>query len=275
MARTHAHCTYCNREYPVIEMTYYPAGVRGRRAAYQCRRCASFVESHYSSNNETVGKVKSEPWTMSVELETSYSTSTGRAELMSNRFLPTYDCTVDIEYLSPIYNGFGGFVKYAKTIERLCNEGDLLIDYRCGTHCHIGYGSEITQEYLDLLFRYRGLILRGAENYMSAHVEEMTAFFGRPFSRDWANRSDRTNDRYQWVNFLASTGKTIEFRLNFFQNAAQYSRLIMTEKKMVATMMKHFPKALLAADVTAAERAAAAEKTGRYIERIIRKALSE
>lgn len=275
MSRKNAMCTYCGESYAVEEMTYYPAGVRGRRSAYQCEHCATFVERHYASNAEVVGKMKSEPWTMSVELETSASTACGRAELMSNRFLPTHDCTVDIEYLSPIYNGFGGFVKYAKTIERLCNSGNLLIDYYCGTHCHIGYGDTITEDYLALCYDYRIDMLADTEDFMAQHGSETEAFFGRYFSASWAERTTLREDRYQWVNFKASTGKTIEFRLNFFRSAKQYSRLIMTEKKMVAAILKHFPPTLLAAGVTEAQRTAAAQKTGRYIERIIRKAYSE
>ena len=276
MARTYAKCTHCENRFPVVEMVKYFDSSRGGRVAYQCADCANRTHSHYTTNTEYKGKVKSEPWTVSVELETADSTAKGRAELMRNRFTPTLDVTVDCEYKSPVYNGFGGPVKYAKSIEKMVNSGDLVIDSSCGTHCHIGYGDVITAHYLEYCFCYREYILTPAENTMDEVPEKVNRLFGRGFNRSWARRNRETDDRYTWVNFESSTGATIEFRINFFREAKQFAAMVMLEKRLVAILLKHFsPEVVCYYSTTDEERRNMAIKTGRYFERAIRKALDE
>ena len=72
----------------------------------------------YSDENDIrVGKGNADGISISIELESMGRSTSARAYFVKNKFLPTYDSTVDIEYKSPIYTSELPLAKIVGAIE--------------------------------------------------------------------------------------------------------------------------------------------------------------
>lgn len=272
MARIHARCVSCGAVDLTSQMRIcYPLD-RGGKPGYICNDCAE-RELSYFATTQSKGKEKSELWTVSEEFETSNHTDVGHGNLLANSFEPTHDSSLGgygIEYKSPVYQGFGGLVKYQKSLEKLVCTGELECDGKCGHHIHIGRTAieghlggriyDIDAKALDALWAYRYDILVPLGDYLGSNPDKCAKVFGRALGH-WAkhpldawNSEYRCHDnRYCFINLCTegkenpsdrykspAFAKTIEFRVNRFNNAAQYGRVIMLEKKLVQLMITHF-----------------------------------
>lgn len=300
MARTHARCVVCGDIQPVAAMHKGNPLDRGGKPGYVCSICANSERNYSFANSLIKGKEKSENWTASHELELSGYTIIGKANLMHNGFAPTSDASVELEMKSPIYNGFGGIVKYAKSIEKMLNSGDLEINHTCGDHLHVGRTdivNHLTGEVydfnnfaLDALWEYRFEILSPLNDYLTHNPDSCAYVFGRSLTYYAGNiqsayRSERREhtNRYAFINFCTEgknplTGeksprfaKTIEFRINYFQNATQISKAIMLEKAMFSCMIVNFLDYWKAGDNNSVLKKQAV-KTGEKLLRLFQKA---
>lgn len=279
MARTTARCVACGNIHSVSEMFKGNPLDRGGKPGYICISCANREEA-YTCKSEEKGNAKSEKWTCSEEFETNNHSFIGHANLLHNGFVPSSDSSLNgpqgIEYKSPIYQGFGGLVKYQKSIEKMMNSGDLEADNSCGHHLHIGRTEivnhltgeiyDLNNEALDAIWKYAESILHPLQEHLTAYPEEARLIFGRPMHPTWAatleeavcrgggyrERREHEN-RYCFINFCTEGkipgrtygksplyAKTIEFRINKFRNATQYSTAIMLEKAIVNAIIVNF-----------------------------------
>lgn len=305
MARINASCIACGVNLPVIEMTRSNPLDRGGKPGYICPNCLERVNSYYSTTGDK-GNDKSELWTVSEELETSDHSPAGHGNLLHNGFRATHDSSLGyngVEYKSPVYHGFGGLVKYQKSIEKMLNSGDLEIDRNCGHHLHIGrvqienhlggHSYEINAKSLDIAWKYRRELLIPLGNYLRENPNECKRIFGRPLG-NWADHPDNAwrssrrehDNRYCYIN-LCTEGKdesgykspeyakTIEFRVNRFINAKQYSNVIMLEKKMTAAIISNFWDYAYTPGVSESELRKQAVKTGNKLVSLFVKACQE
>lgn len=287
MARTTARCISCGAIQPVIDMYRGNPLDRGGKPGYVCYDCRSFVANYSRANTNIKGTSKSENYTCSIELELSNYTTVGKANLMHNGFLPSSDCSVELEMKSPIYNGFGGIVKYAKSIEKMLVSRDLAIDHTCGAHIHVGRTDivnhltgelyDFNSDALEALWGFRYAILRPLSDYLFNNPDKCAAVFGRKLNRyaasiDEAFCNDRRShdNRYAFINFCSSHS-TIEFRINFFKNATQFGKMVMLEKAMFSAIIVNFLDYWQASDnnVTLKRQA---QKTGDKLLRLFIKA---
>lgn len=220
-----------------------PLARRGGRNAYMCDFHAHGMASYSSDNNRRQGKSKVSPDTFGVEFETSYSDTIARAEMIAAKYLPTSDCTVDVEYKSPIYNGLNSISKTFKTFDTLIAAGHLSLDRYCGTHFHYGNKEYINAETMGYIRRfYHSLFIPLCDYMLNDGYDKTTAFWGRNFTNYAAPINNNTNPM-QHVNFInLQHDKTIEFRLCKFQNAEQMMRVARFIKAVGNTIIENFIK---------------------------------
>ena len=241
---------------------------RGGAVAYICADCTELEYPYSARNTRTEGSWKKGRWTASIELETMGANCTGQAELLSHGYIPTSDCTVWREYKSPIYRGFGGLVKYTKSVQAMLDSADIRIDHHCGCHMHIGREEcfnhltgevyQIDSTVLDGLWRYRDELLGPLGEYLDYHPDQCAAVFGRELSSDWADTIRRAtyrgriyaggvqewepmerehSARYGFCNLATSSDCTIEWRILYFADAGQYGKAIMLCKALTELLL--------------------------------------
>lgn len=269
MARTTARCVACGNIHPVSEMFRGNPLDRGGKPGYICESCRSFTANYTRGNNLVKGAIKSEEYTVMTELELSGFTDIGKANLMHNGFMPSHDSSVFCEMKSPIYNGFGGLVKYAKSIDKMLNSGDIEINYTCGAHVHIGRKNivnhltgevyDFNNKSLDALWAYRFEILTPLNDYLAMRPYSCESVFGRSLTgfadnihSAYGNDRRTHSNRYAFINFCTEgknpiTGEkspeyaqTLEFRINYYQNATQFGKMLMLEKAMFSAIVVNF-----------------------------------
>ena len=221
-----------------------PIARRGGRNAYMCEFHAHGMASYSSDNNRRQGKVKNTGDTFGWEFETSCSDLTARSEFIAAKFLPTSDCTVDVEYKSPIYNGLNSISKTFTTFDKLIANGNLKVGDNCGTHTHYGNREYINRETMDYLRRfYHSLFVPLCEK-MQVTSNKTAAFWGRDFTY-YADKIDRYSNALNHTNFInLQHNNTIEFRLCKYQNAEQMMRVARFIKAVgnciIENFIKHF-----------------------------------
>lgn len=217
-----------------------PLARRGGRNAYMCDFHAHGMASYSTDNNRRQGKTKVSKDTFGWEFETSYSDTKARGEFIAAKFLPTSDCTVDVEYKSPIYNGLNSISKTFTTFDKLIANGNLEIGEGCGTHTHYGNREYINRETMDYLRRfYHSLFIPLCES-IREHSDKTAAFWGRDFTY-YASPITRYTSATEHTNFVnLQHSNTIEFRLVKYQNAEQMMRVTRFIKAVGNCIIENF-----------------------------------
>lgn len=209
---------------------------RGGRSAYLCEHCTQVLNSYYDKNTQTYGTPKANGKTYSIELESELDTLQARVELFHKKFLPTRDCTVQIEYKSPIYQGLNSLIKHCESIENLNNKGYIdTLNENCG--CHIHYGTFDDDEKDTLRDVWAGLF-GATQDMLALNMAKTSEFFGRYFDDDYACYIENAHSRYNWFS-CATSAPTIELRIAKFINADQYARVIRYGAK-IADILKAY-----------------------------------
>lgn len=222
---------------------------RGGKNGYLCPDCVrrffaiteeDDISGYLWENSLRRGKVSDKqsrlPFQMTVsqELEMMRPTLRTALEVQSNDYILTGDRTVDLEAKSPIYYGRQSIAKYADTIERLINDGDMAITSECGTHTHFGavFTDRPEEEAINVFFMewfrqeevYEALI-KPIADILCEHEEKTVRFFGRSLG-GWA-RYPAFYSPCAHENFInLQHNHTVEIRLPRFKNAAQYRRFL-------------------------------------------------
>lgn len=216
---------------------------RGGRNAYMCDFHARRLMGYSDENSTRSGDMKKHGFTFSIELETSFSDMKARGELLDFGFIPTSDCTVDIEYKSPIYQGLNAISKQATSIEKLMNVGCLSINSTCGTHFHVGHETLINPITMGYLKRFYHSIFVPLSDACTSNPERAARLFGRDLSGRWAMPIDAYTHPERHENFInLQHDFTIEFRACKFINAAQYMNCVKFCRDVTATVIENFIK---------------------------------
>ena len=247
-----ANCIGCGRERMESDAINWVA-IPIRKSSevkyrYICPRCQR--EQSYSTENDTrYGTRKKHGFTFSMELETSTSDIKARGELLDFDFIATMDCTVDVEYKSPIYEGLNAVSKQCVSIERLVNEGHMRMGHECGTHFHVGHCQYINDITIKYLRRFNGSLFAPLSEAIMADVEKSEKLFGRK-PNSWAQPvtfSDPSGnyegyDMKHEAMFNLQHDYTIEFRQAKFVNAKQYMHFVKFAKDCTNAIIENFIK---------------------------------
>lgn len=217
---------------------------RGNRSAFLCEFHATHMDVYSFENESRYGTVKVNPWTIGIELETSFTTPKARLEILQSEYVPTSDVTVDIEFKSPIYNGLNAVSKHAATFEALINSGDMRIGSNCGTHTHVGHKTMINAETMGYIRRFYHSLFLPLSDEMLAYPELVEKLFGRGFG-EWCAPICEYTDATAHTNFVNTQHSySLEFRIVKFVNAAQYMQAVKfcrdVANAVVANFLEHF-----------------------------------
>ena len=212
---------------------------RGGGQAFLCDYHYNREEGYHTKNERKQGTNKQHGFTYGVEFETSFSTPKARIEFTDNGYLPTADCTVDVEYKSPIMNGLNQLAKHCVTFNRLIVEGDLSVNDSCGTHLHIG-GEALTPEAMSYIKRFYHSLFLPLSQALSEDNDATAALFGRPLN-NWARPIYNGCDVESHANFInMQHAHTIEFRACKFVTDKQYMNCVHFCDDVVKTVVTNF-----------------------------------
>lgn len=216
---------------------------RGGRVAYVCPSCAAGMgDRSYSTDNRKLrGRAGvGGDFTYSIEFECHNVTPTLRAELQSYGWLPTHDCTTDVEFKSPIFQNLKPLPKKLRTIERLLSNGYGCLTSNDGTHMHVGHSQHIDGYTMSYVRDYYARLFLPLCRAMQAHPVETAALYGRDFT-GYACPIDSRTSPWNHCSFVnVSHDETIEFRLCKFHTAEQYGALLKLHKSMVSAIINNF-----------------------------------
>ena len=240
MAREMVTCTRCGKSASKYDkMIRVEKNNRGGRPSYLCEDCNTLMLSYFFEHNELRGADTVHPFTYGMELETWRSNAKARSELAEYHFMPTSDSTVDVEYKSPIMNNLKSLAHLGKVLDRMLADGDIVIDDHCGTHFHVGH-SELNAETMDYIRRFYNSLFVPLCEAMQAHPEETEELFGRNFGY-WSDVINMNSSATRHQNFINTEhSNTLEFRIAFFRNGAQYMRVAKLATKIVDCVMTNF-----------------------------------
>lgn len=196
-----------------------PAAERGGRLRYLCSYHTHNVLA-YSHENSTRSGTRETGFTNSTEFETNHPDTVFRSTLMHYGWEPTSDCTVDVEFKSPIYEGLR-WHKLLGTIEQLISAGHASVGSNCGTHHHVGHAQHINNVTMSWVTEYYHPMFDGLSKHLTDNPHKCAAVFGRALG-GWARdcRGEYPDEHTNFVNVQHSY--TLEYRAPRFISAAQY-----------------------------------------------------
>lgn len=220
---------------------------RGGRNAYLCPECARRLYGYHDENKQMRGKEKKNNFTFSFELETHGNANgslgadlKGRMELAGLGFLPTSDCTVDIEFKSPIYDGLNAPIKATTSINRLLVLNHISIDDECGTHFHVGHKTKINSVTMNYIRRFCNSLFVPLSDAIENDSVKAENFFGRGFN-SWAYPIRESSHAMTHENFINMQHEnTLEFRIAYFRNDEQYKQVMRFAKDVTACIITNF-----------------------------------
>ena len=237
--RINVTCTKCgvvNEKYAMIRVS---KNNRGQKNSYICPNCAREIFGYLTKNNVLRGAGTVHPFSYGLELETSASNAKVRSELAEYGYLPTRDCTVDVEYKSPIMNNLKSLAHMVKVLDTMIASGDIEIGHTCGTHFHVGH-ENLDAETMGYIRRFYNSLFVPLCECMSEHREETIEFWGRDFT-GYARQINMNTDAMEHESFInVQHDKTIEFRLSKFRNGAQYMNIAKFATKVTEIVMNNF-----------------------------------
>ena len=236
-------CATCNVTLPIHCMIKVEKNNRGGAAAYLCSYHATRQEGYSYEHDRFSGKEKAHGFTFGTENESMKDSDRARMELQSRDYVATSDCTVEVEYKSPIFYGLNALSKNCVTIEALNASGDFdTIHPNCGMHLNIGHVDYINARTVDYIRRFCHSLFIPLSNYMTAHPDEVEQLFGRSLNR-WAEPYTEWSDADDHTNFInLQHNNRIEFRVCKFINAKQYINATKCATEMMTAIINNFIK---------------------------------
>ena len=240
---TSGHCVECGRITSVALGGKRVTTPAQRNGVWVCadHRGKKNLHDYGEENSTRIGSGNADGISISLELESIGNSTHARAYLVSNKFLPTYDSTVSIEYKSPIYTSEQPLSKIVGAIEYMDNNPSYhfsVNDSCCGLHTHFGFIDNrynFTHLYTDykLLFEELNNIVNSLSD------SEMKTIFGRTFGEYREPLNFRYPDKHEnWINIQHCY--SLEIRLPRFNTANQYMKFLKTFKKMFKALNTHY-----------------------------------
>lgn len=240
---TSGHCVECGRVTSIDlggKRVTIPSQKNG---VWMCsdHRGVRNLHGYNDENEKKVGKGNADNISISVELESMGRSTHARAYLVDNGFLPTSDCTVDIEYKSPIYTSELPLAKIVGGIEYMNDNPNYnfsVNNEHCGIHTHYGF-IDNHYDFRNLNMHYEELFADLDELVCGLSYEAKEAIFGRGFGEynrelDFGYAYEHTN----WINIQHRY--TLEIRMPRFVNAEQYMRFLKCFKKIFKALNTHY-----------------------------------
>ena len=219
----------------------------------------------YSDENDIrVGKGNADGISISIELESMGRSTSARAYFVKNKFLPTYDSTVDIEYKSPIYTSELPLAKIVGAIEYMNDNPNYQFSVNnenCGIHTHYGF-IDNHYDFQNLYTHYENLFRPLNDMIKNMSAEKREEIFGRDFEHYNRSLDFSYPQRHEnWINIQHRY--TLEIRMPRFTSAVQYMRFLKTFKKIF--------KALNTFYISRGQNEQASIKAGRKMAKIFEK----
>lgn len=218
--------------------TFHRISTPNHGDVFFCPDCYHKMEGYETKNDLRVNGKKKHGFTVSIEMELTAHDDAFDRFLQYNNFKPTSDCTVAIEYKSPIYQSLNGVRKLFRSLCNGVNTRDYF-DYRCGTHCNIGHDAINSQTIVWLIRFYHSLFLP-MSRWLELNPVASEALYGRQIG-GWASPINEHTDPLEHTNFINLQHFThIEFRQCKFINENQYVDLIQLNTKIVKALLNNF-----------------------------------
>jgi len=268
---TSGHCVECGRLTSIAMGGKRVTTPSQKNGVWVCEahRGKRNLNSYYDENSVRLGKGNADNISISVELESMGVSTHARAYLVDNKFLATSDCTVDIEYKSPIYTSELPLAKIIGGIEYMDKSSKYAFSVNnshCGIHTHYGF----IDNHFDFtnLFTHYELLFKPLADLVEVNLNsrDREEIFGRDF--DTYNQKlnyRRPNEHENWINIQHDY--TLEIRMPRFVNAEQYMRFLKTFKKIFKALDTHY--------ISKEHNERNAKKAGRKMAMVFMKAYKE
>lgn len=225
--------------------TFHRVHTKNHGDIFLCPDCYSKGErdifTYSQENGVRVNGQKKHGFTWSIEMELTSHNDAFCRTLQYNNFMPTYDCTVAVEYKSPIYQSLNGVRKLLRSLRNELN--DDYFNYRCGTHCNVGHDM-INSVSLDYIRHFYHSLFMPLSNWLLLNPEATEKVFGRQLSTsysDWAIAINQNSEPLEHKNFINLQHDThIEFRLCKFRDEYQYVDCMDLCRKFVDAIITNF-----------------------------------
>ena len=234
-------CATCNRVLPIREMIKMDKNDRGGAASYLCEEHAYTTESYTYEHDRTWGKDKVHGFTYGVELESMTDSFKSRVELLNRDWVASYDCTVEVEFKSPIMLGLNALSKDCEQIQKMNDRGEIdTIHEDCGTHLNIGNVYHINAETIDYLRRFMHSLFIPLSDYLEANPDKAEKVFGRRFTYYAHGIHADTNPMTHELFINFQHNNRVEFRLCKFITAKQYMNCAKMCTEMMTAIINNF-----------------------------------
>lgn len=195
-------------------------------------------KQEYIEHNGT--RKTSDNITIGFELESMGRSKDVYAWLCFNNYLPTADCTVDTEYISPVFTSFSGITKQLATIEYFNN--NPMFDFsvtnrRCGLHTHYGYKNKPISN--NIRANCKVLFQPLCDYIANLSTNKQREFFGRALiDTDYCDSTMTTYSKHTSM-FNLQHKYTIEFRLLHFSNAENTVKMMKILRATLELLFKN------------------------------------
>lgn len=168
-----------------------------------------------------------------VELETNDTTTAEQRLYLYACYglVCTSDCTVSEEFKSGINQGLHGIKKYFEGIEKVI---DISSGENCGSHINISLArwndTNAIEIYSEQLFKPLAIAIKMLSPAKRCEI----------FGRDFGDYRRYTEYGFNHGDWLQIKDQCLEFRISRYQNAIQYSHLIMLYAEICKTIDKNF-----------------------------------
>ena len=234
----------------------------------EAHRGTNNLRAYSEENSNTVGTPTADGISISVELESMGYSSHARAYFVYNKFIPTYDSTVDIEYKSPIYFSEIPLAKIVGGIEYMDKNDSYKFKvnhHKCGIHTHYGFVDNHF-DFTTLSRHYRELFKPLCDVIDGLSTSDREKIFGRSFEA-YNSRCDYSYPQRHanWINIQHEN--TLEIRMPRFINADDYMRFVKCFKKIFKALNTHY--------ISKEHTTRNAEKAGRKMRMVFEKEYKE
>lgn len=198
---------------------------------YMDRDCAYKMGGYCTESTDKKGCEKKLSITTGVELEVQHGLRDSQYLQLRLLTSPEYgwqateDCTVKVEYKSPIFNNLNSVPKLLKTV--MDDNGAISHGNTCEASAHINvWSNELSSEDYELLREYYVELFSDLFDYFSYNTNDCEKLFGRHMT-GWCNGFSN----YEHACFINTEEckydhPRLEFRCSCYRNNKQYMNLL-------------------------------------------------
>ena len=235
-----AHCRHCGCELEAGRGHYIYVPKAGY--AYMCRDCFTEMLSYGAESVEKIGKPKRCPVTTGVELEIPHGYDNQQYDalrvLRDSGWIPSHDCTVSIEYKSPIFYNLNHFPKQLRSVMEE-NGIELNPHGEAGTHINVWCDWLDSDDFMRIRDWYN-VLFSDMYEFFKENRSKCRKLFGREMNI-WCRMFD-VNEHACFINMeeCKRNAPRIEFRCALYANNGQYMRCLHFANDVMEVIAKDF-----------------------------------